>query len=311
MVGGGSRSLPKRRGGTARGARRLRGRIGRLCPVTRRTRSSSRSSAPRPLTGSRLGEALIAGWRPLQRLDVDGFALLRSRGVTKRAHSIIALDPPTSPEALAAALDRVESLVTMAGEHPVHRIIEGVTPEELDELLAARGDRSVGGSEILELALSGALPRPHPSAVIATGGLDEDWFAAAWRLAPREGEDSRRTMHDILAGTPAVQVRLPAGQTPDAAVGRAALVEVGKETVAVLNMVAVDPAQRRRGLGRALSGTLLALAAVQGAQRVLLEVESDNTPARTLYRDLGFRRIGGYHYRVPAAAAVPGAPLSE
>ena len=32
--------------------------------------------------------------------------------------------------------------------------------------------------------------------------------------------------------------------------------------------------------------------------RVLLEVESDNTPARTLYRDLGFRRIGGYHYRV-------------
>ena len=30
----------------------------------------------------------------------------------------------------------------------------------------------------------------------------------------------------------------------------------------------------------------------------LLAVESDNTPARTLYRDLGFRRIGGYHYRV-------------
>lgn len=279
--------------------------------MTRRSRSSSQTPTLRPLTGSRLGEALIAGWRPLQRLDVDGFSLLRSRGVTKRAHSIIALEPPTSPDGLAAALDRVESLVTMAGEQPVHRIIEGVTPEGLDDLLAARGDQRIGGSEILELQLSATLPRPHPSAVIATGGLDEDWFEAAWRLAPREGENSRQTMHDILAGTPSIQVRLPAGQAPDAAVGRAALVEVGKETVAVLNMIAVDPAQRRRGLGRALSGTLLALAAVQGAQRVLLEVESDNTPARTLYRDLGFRRIGGYHYRVPAAASAPGPPFSE
>lgn len=266
--------------------------------MTRRSRSLSQAPTLRPLTGSRLGEALIAGWRPLQRLDVDGFSLLRSRGVTKRAHSIVALDPPTAPDALTAALERVESLVTMVGEQTVHRIIEGVSPEGLDDLLAARGDQSVGASEILELPLSGVLPRPHPSAVIATGALDEDWFEAAWRLAPREGENSRQTMHDILAGTPAVQVRLPVPEIPDAAVGRAALVETGKETVGVLNMIAVDPTQRRRGLGRALSGTLLALAAVQGASRVLLEVESDNTPARTLYRDLGFRRIGGYHYRV-------------
>lgn len=281
-----------------RGTRRFRDGIGRLCRVTRRSRSSSQAPTLRPLTGSRLGEALIAGWRPLQRLDVDGFSLLRSRGVTKRAHSIVALEPPTAPEALASALARVESLVTMVGEQTVHRIIEGVSPEGLDDLLAARGDQSVGASEILELPLAGTLPRPHPSAVIATGALDEDWFEAAWRLAPREGEHSRQTMHDILAGTPAVQVRLSVPEVPDAAVGRAALVEAGKETVGVLNMIAVDPAQRRRGLGRALSGTLLALAAVQGAGRVLLEVESDNTPARTLYRDLGFRRIGGYHYRV-------------
>lgn len=269
--------------------------------MSRRPRTSPKNTKTptlRPLTGTRLGEALIAGWRPLQRLDVDGFALLRSRGVTKRAHSIIALEAPTATEGFSAALSRVEALVTMVGEPTVHRIIEGVSPEGLDDLLAARGDQSVGGSEILERSLSGTLPRPHPSAVIATGALDEDWFEAAWRLAPREGENSRQTMHDILAGTPAVQVRLPAADAQDAAVGRAALVEAGKETVAVLNMIAVDPAHRRRGLGRALSGTLIALAEVQGAQRILLEVESDNTPARTLYRDLGFRRIGGYHYRV-------------
>lgn len=274
--------------------------------MTRRARSSSASTPTlRPLTGARLGEALIAGWRPLQRLDADGFAVLRSRGVTRRAHSIIGLDAPVSDPELTAALDRVESLVAMTGERPTHRILEGITPPALEALLEARGDESVGGSEILERQLTGTLPRPHPSAVIATGALDEAWFEAAWRLAPREGEGARETMHDILAGTPAIQVRLPAGETPDAAVGRAALVSVGKETLVVLNMIAVDPAHRRRGLGRALSGTLLALAAVQGATRALLEVESENTPARTLYRDLGFRRIGGYHYRVGTGPLSP------
>src|SRR5699024_3616247 len=141
--------------------------------------------------------------------------------------------------------------------------------------------------------------------------LDEDWFDAAWALAPREGEGARESLHDILAGTPAIQVRLPAGEVPDAAVGRAALVDVGKETLVVLNMIAVDPAHRRRGLGRALSGTLLALAAVQGARRALLEVEAENTPARTLYRDLGFRRIGGAHSRRGPAPATASCPLAR
>lgn len=274
--------------------------------MTRRSRGSASTPALRPLHGSRLLEALIAGWQPLQRLDVDGFSLLRSRGVTRRAHSIVALDAPSAEDDLLAALDRVESLVAMAGECPVHRIVEGVSPATLDGTLAARGDEVAGRSEILERELTGTLPRPHPSAVISTGALDEDWFESAWRLAPREGDGARDTMHDILAGTPAIQVRLPApGTGTDAAVGRAALVSVGKETVAVLNMIVVDPEHRRRGLGRALSGTLLALAAVQGARRALLEVESDSTPARRLYRDLGFRRIGGYHYRVGAGPVDP------
>ncbi|WP_394214172.1 GNAT family N-acetyltransferase [Brachybacterium vulturis] len=273
--------------------------------MNRRSRRPASAPDLRPLTGTRLAEALIAGWQPLQRLDTEGFAMLRSRGITRRAHSILALEPPTAAEELAAALARVESLVAMAGESPTHRILEGVTPPALETLLAERGDATAGASEILELPLTGALPRPHPSAVISTGALDEQWFAAAWRLAPREGEHARETMHDILAGTPAIQVRLPAGGTADAAVGRAALIGAGKETLVVMNMIAVDPPERRRGLGRSLSTTLLALAAVQGARRALLEVEVDNTPARTLYRSLGFRRIGGYHYRVRTAPDSP------
>src|SRR5699024_10670250 len=147
-------------------------------------------------------EALIAGWQPLQRLDADGFAVLRSRGITRRAHSIVALAPPTGTAELAAALDRVEAPATSVEESAADRALAAIPPPQRGPLPADRGDERVGAGEMLELPLSGTLPRPHPSAVISTGALDEDWFEAAWRLAPRDGEQARGTMRDILAGTP-------------------------------------------------------------------------------------------------------------
>lgn len=287
-------------------------------PRSRRTASSTSSnrSAPkgagapslRALSGYRLTEALIAGWRPLQRLDVGGFALLRSRGITRRANSAVAVDAPTAEDALLDAVTKVEGLSAMTGETPCFRVLDIHGPAQLDTLLEARGYEIVGASELLELPLGRALrAAPHPSAEISTGTLEEGWFESAWSLAPRDGENARQTLHDILAGTPAVQVQLRApgadGQSPGqtVAVGRAALVEAGKESAAVLNMIAVHPEHRRRGLGRAVSETLLAIAAVQGASRALLEVERDNTGAAALYRGLGFAHLGEYHYRVGAA----------
>ncbi|MGP9680956.1 GNAT family N-acetyltransferase [Brachybacterium sp. AOP3-A1-3] len=281
---------------------------------------SSRAGASRPLSGYRLVEALIAGWRPVQRLDVDGFALLRSRGVTRRANSAVAVDAPSTDDALLAAVERIEELVAMTGEQACFRILDVHGPAQLDDLLAARGYDSTGHSQLLELPLAGPLSAvPHPLAEIRTGELDEDWFDAAWSLAPREGDDARGTMHDILAGTPSVQVVLRSdgsgGDSADdssddglaagtpIAVGRAALVEAGKGTAAVLTMIAVHPRRRREGLGRAVSQTLLAIAAVQGASLALLEVERDNGAASALYRGLGFTSRGAYHYRVGAPPA--------
>jgi N-acetylglutamate synthase len=285
-----------------------------VTPPPRRgsARTSARNaatSAPRSLTGFRLAEALIDGWRPLQRLDVGGFALQRSRGITRRANSALALDAPTADGPLLAAVERVESLYEAAGATPSFRVLDVHGPAQLDDLLAARGYGTAGASALLELTLlAGRLPAPHPSAEIRTGALDEEWFDAAWRLAPREGEQARETLHAILAGTPAVQVMLRPEGEPGArpvAVGRAALVTAGRDSVAVLAMIATDPDHRRQGLARAVSQTLLSIAAVQGAGLALLEVETDNAPAASLYRGLGFTPRGAYHYRV---RTTPGEP---
>ena len=39
----------------------------------------------------------------------------------------------------------------------------------------------------------------------------------------------------------------------------------------------------------------------RGARRILLQVETGNTPARALYARLGFRDSHRYHYRVAPA----------
>jgi GNAT superfamily N-acetyltransferase len=75
-----------------------------------------------------------------------------------------------------------------------------------------------------------------------------------------------------------------------AIVGNASLHEVeGAPGRFVLANVAVDPACRRRGIGRALVQASLDFARQRGASEVLLQVEADNEAAIRLYTGLGFR----------------------
>ncbi len=59
-----------------------------------------------------------------------------------------------------------------------------------------------------------------------------------------------------------------------------------------LENVAVRPASRRQGLGRALVEHLLRLAREASAARVFLEVRESNQSARILYSQLEFRETG-------------------
>ena len=61
-----------------------------------------------------------------------------------------------------------------------------------------------------------------------------------------------------------------------------------------LSCLAVREDARRRGIARAILGTLAAWA--PGAERLWLEVEDDNAPALSLYRALGLEQAGGYSY---------------
>ena len=76
------------------------------------------------------------------------------------------------------------------------------------------------------------------------------------------------------------------------------------EDVAHLNLLAVDPAHRRRGIARALVRWLEETALTAGTFVIGLELRAGNEPARALYRALGYRELGqipGYYQGVESA----------
>jgi mycothiol synthase len=97
------------------------------------------------------------------------------------------------------------------------------------------------------------------------GRLQESWFDAEGFLLHEEG--------DRLAGFCWTKVHPATGADP-------ALGEI--------YVIAVDPDFVGRGLGRDLTIAGLAHLADQGLRIGMLYVESDNTPAVSLYRSLGF-----------------------
>lgn len=97
-----------------------------------------------------------------------------------------------------------------------------------------------------------------------------------------------------LAAAPGFAVTAPTGF----ALGRAVAGE------AELVTIAVDPAARRHGAGRALLADFEDSARSRGADRAFLEVAADNDAARGLYASAGWEETGrriGYYARPKGA----------
>lgn len=76
------------------------------------------------------------------------------------------------------------------------------------------------------------------------------------------------------------------------------------DDVAHLNLLAVAPAHRRRGIGRALLQWLEETALTAGTFIIGLELRAENAAARGFYRALGYRELGqipGYYQGVESA----------
>ncbi|HEY3502916.1 MAG TPA: GNAT family N-acetyltransferase [Actinocatenispora sp.] len=227
-------------------------------------------------------------WPAVETAPLGDWLLRASDGWTRRANSVLAVGDPGTP--LAAAVDTVTAWYAARGLPPLAQLADGEA-DDLDALLADRGWPAEAStllltapiSRVCAAATAGALPpvtfAAEPSA---------DWLAL---FGARKGVSA--AARTVLTGgdTTFAEVRGDGGEL--AAIGRGATAD-GHLLVAAVEVV---PAYRRRGLARHLMAAL-ADRHTDRAHTVFLQVEDDNTAARTLYDRLGFRLHHAYHYRV-------------
>jgi len=132
----------------------------------------------------------------------------------------------------------------------------------------------------------------HAIAALAARALEPVWSEASFRA-----ELSQPGCRAVVAVRPeaadaTVAVRREAAGTAwPRDLGGYALGSLAADE-AELRSIAVDPALRRRGVGRLLFGELCARFVRDGARRCVLEVRESNVTARAFYAELGLEPVG-------------------
>jgi GNAT superfamily N-acetyltransferase len=231
------------------------------------------------------------GWRALEVEPLGDWLLRAGGGVTGRANSALAAGDPgrSLPDAVAA----VERWYDARGLRPQIQQAVGVAPRGLSTLLDERGWATSPLTHVMTAELGPVLRgADSPPLDIRLDDEPDDAWLAAWRAD--SGLDIAVARRLVTNHPNAFFASvLDGGHT--VAIARASV----DGRWAGLFCVEVTPANRRTGLGRAVSIAALRAAGQRGARRAYLQASSDNSPAVALYAGMGFTVHHDYVYRSP------------
>ncbi|WP_267422234.1 GNAT family N-acetyltransferase [Methylobacterium sp. GC_Met_2] len=237
----------------------------------------------------RVEEACLNAWPSPRQILVEGYLLRAAGGRSKRQNSVNPMRGSGAPEpAIAAARALYRSL----GQRPIFRV-PAIAPQMEPPL--AHGDYAVVDETCtLYRPLDGVPDALDPSVTVATAP-GADWLAL--RDAVNQADAAAaQVFRDTVAA-----LMLPRVFSSTAAEGGIGAIAFGvlDRGLLVIESVATPAPLRGRGHARRAVGALLRWSRAQGADAACLQVVAENTPARSLYRSLGFEReLYRYHYRV-------------
>jgi ribosomal protein S18 acetylase RimI-like enzyme len=248
---------------------------------------------------SRIEDAGLNASAPTQQRLMDGWLLRFSPGKARRSRCVNAV--AAGRLSIADKLALCESMYAEAGLPLIVRITPFSEPPGLDQALADAGMRAISNTQVMVLPQLAHIERTVLPSDLSVQRLGSEAFAHAIgqlrgsSLAQRQAH-AQRLVH---APVPFDAHALKRGGE----VLVCAQVAIEGPLVGLYD-VYTAPAQRARGLARALCLHLLVLARTQGSTVAYLQVDNENQPARVLYRRLGFADGYSYHYRTrdPSAA---------
>lgn len=203
------------------------------------------------------------------------------RGEVSRLNSAVTFGESPRRE-MFERIEAVERKYLSRGRDPKFRL----TPldQHLDERLHTRGYDS--GPEVI--VMTGPVGGRTDGTVAVARAAGPTWLD---RYSKWGGHSELRTA-EIGESLGSLTLDMGAFMSP-AAIGIAV---IDGSWVGLFDII-TDPDQRRQGHGRAMTETMLAWAATQGAERSYLQVVSTNEAAVAMYDALGFTESYRYWYR--------------
>ena len=233
-------------------------------------------------------------WPAAEVRALGGWRLRFNHGVTNRGGSVWP-GPGSCEASLAERIEEVERFYAERGAPACYQLSPASEPPELDAALAARGYEvhSPVSVEVAELGAVLDLAATREFDASCSDTLPEEWFDVSGRRGRFRGEAVAvyRAMLERLHGRAGFALAKAGGQV--AAVG---LSVAAPPWVGVFSMLTLE-SHRRQRLAEAVLFAIARWAGERGAERMYLQVETENAPARSLYARVGFRPRYEYHYR--------------
>ena len=237
--------------------------------------------SPLSIRINEIERAASATWPAAVQVALGDWILRATGKFTMRANSVLAIGEPGIE--IQAAIGKAIEFYNEQGLTPTFHIALPIYVE-LDTLL-----ESQGWSEKVVVHVM--------VADIVVGGLNQGTIGA-WEFSARPSDEwielqSDEGAREIMERYPAIYAGLRIGDHL-VAVGRAA----NFEKWTVLTRLFVRPDFRGKGLGKDLVTALLNEASKQGATKAILQVDSKNANAISLYKKMGFTLHHAYKYRL-------------
>ena len=249
---------------------------------------------------SRVEDAGLNASAPPQQRWLDGWLVRYLPGKARRARCINAVAVGRLP--LGDKLAMAAEVYREADLPMIFRLSRFTQPASLDTELSARGYALVDSTRVMlttQLPTAPARPLPAGCHWVALNGAGFAEAVGALRGSP----EAHRQSHALRLQHSPVPFQGYAIQRD----GEGTVLACGQsareaDLVGLYDVFTLESA-RGQGLAGLLCERMLSISALQGAKTAYLQVDSENEPALTVYRRLGFADAYRYHYREPPVSA--------
>ena len=230
-------------------------------------------------------------WFAQERMRIGGWLLRANNGVTRRANSVLPLGPPGLD--LSTAIEFAIEFYTSRDLIPRFQVSEASLPVDLDSALNNLGFAKVFPVEVWTAEISALLELQPSRETKYLNEVTDEWIDTYLRASEYDAA-TMSVRKSIIERTNQPHILVQANGTDSVDAVGFGVVE--GNWLGVFN-IGTRPEKRNTGAATAINHALGRWGSELGATRVYLQVETNNSIAKSLYGKLGFAHAYTYWYR--------------